>query len=115
VTVDAVAVEERALAAALASASPDIILAQANAATDATLADLERDGHLSADNPERARLRGEILNAAIAELGRHAANTVAFHRRALAIAKQMHGRRSPSGGPASQRSAATRSRKLFRQ
>ena len=84
-----VQVEEDALAAAQAAASPGIVIEQAGRIGTATLQDLANAGKLPTDPAQRAELATQIAAAALDMVSTHANEKVAFHQDAVAIAKTM--------------------------
>lgn len=82
-----VAVEEQALADANAAADPNVVAAQAADVTAETVKTLDQVGKLP-DTPEaRLQLASEIAAAALEQLTERVTDRVAFHERALEIAR----------------------------
>lgn len=84
-----VALEEEALAEARSGAAAEVIEAQTNEVTTATIQDLDAIGRLPEEPEERLNLAQRIAADVIAALTDRADARVAFHERALEIAREM--------------------------
>jgi hypothetical protein len=89
ITAGDVTVEQDALAAAQADASPDVIVGQAAQVTQDTIAAIDADGKLPSDPAARQQLAAAIASAAIDQLATLADARVEFHQRAVDIAQTM--------------------------
>lgn len=84
-----VTVEEDALAAAQLAADPQTIADQANVAVAETVQALTTLGKVPTDEEERLQMFAQIGETAYKLLTEHASEKLAFHQRALEIAKTM--------------------------
>lgn len=84
-----VAVEQAALDAALADASPEVVVARANKVTADSLQQIASAGKLPVEAADRRNLAEQIAAAALETLTVHADDEVEFRRRALAHAQSV--------------------------
>lgn len=84
-----VAVEEAALADAKAAADPAVVSVQVNTVTTETVQALDATGVLPDTPEERLALATKIAEAALEQLTTAVSEKVAFHERALEIAREM--------------------------
>jgi hypothetical protein len=81
--------EEDALTLARADAEPGAVIETAGQITTATLQDLANAGKLPATEDRRRALAAKIGDAALEMVTSHVNEKVAFHERAVALAKEM--------------------------
>lgn len=81
--------EEAALQTARDDATPDAIAAQAGEVTSMTIAQLDAEGKLPETPEERLELASKIAAAALEGLTERATGRIAFHEKALEIAREM--------------------------